>query len=166
MKKALFAIVLLGAVTASADDSFLYWMVGDDVTINANTTAKVKDTASGEYLTIWDEWGDVSYGESVGQSTIQSTKEAGETFSASLAGVSTGNSSWIVELWEDNHVVSATGAQPYSSAYVGNGLGGLGGSTPALLPASAFAVPEPSSGLLMLFGCAMLGLRRRKQKTA
>jgi hypothetical protein len=83
-----------------------------------------------------------------------------------LNGVDKANSTWVIELYEDSKLIASSEAQPYSAAYINNGIGAGGASAPMSVPGSAFAVPEPNSGLLMLLGCAMLGLRRRKQKKA
>ena len=165
MKKAFFAAALLGAMVASADDSYLYWMVGDDAP-SSYTTAKVKDTGSNSYLTIWDEYGDESYGQYVTRTQVEEARSDGDAFYASLNGVDKANSTWIIELYEDSKLIASSGEQPYSAAYVNNGIGASGASAPMSVPGSSFAVPEPNSGLLMLLGCAMLGLRRRKQKKA
>ena len=164
MKKALFVVVFLGAMVASADDSYLYWMVGDDAP--SYSYARVKDTATGDYLTLWDEWLDSSYGTQVSKSVVDAARNDGEAFYASLNGITKEGSSWVVELYEAGKTDPIDSSQPlpYSSAYVNNGIAGGGSSLPAM--GTSFATPEPNSALLMLVGCAMLGLRRRKQKKA
>lgn len=164
MKKSFLVAALLGAMVASAEDSYLYWMVGKDAPSNY-TTAKVKDTSSGNYLTLYDDWLDTSYGDSVIKAQVDAASEANEGFYASLANVDRQNSTWIIELYENDKKIDQSAPQAYSSAYINNGMGGSAGSS-APMAGGSFATPEPTSGLLMLVGCAMLGLRRRKLKKA
>ncbi len=163
MKKALLLVGLLGATTAFAEDSYLYWMVGDP-TPASYTVARVRDTATDRYLTVYDDTG--SIGEDVSKAIIDSYKTyaPGEGLYASLASASSSPaSSFIVELWSGDTFVAQSLPQQYLSQYITPG-----GIAPAatVWAASSFAIPEPNSAMLMLVGMAALGLRRRKLKKA
>ena len=166
MKKAVFVAMLLGAVVASAEDSYLYWMVGDSAP--AYTYAKVRDATTGTYLNLYDEYLNAfSPATQISQADVLDASAHGENLYASLANLTASqlaNASFIVELFNDGNFVGQSEAIPYSSTYVYYG----GSTTPpsTAWSASSFAVPEPNSGLLMLLGCAVLGLRRRRQKKA
>lgn len=169
MKNIICGLVLLGAVSAFADDSYLYWMVGNDAPSDY-AYARVRDQ-DGTYLNIYDSGFDYQYTEAPGnesgvsKGTVNDFKDYGEGFYAQLASGTSSSSSFIVELYNSSdNFVGQSGPLAYSLAAIYSG----GMSTPPSTPSSfgSFAIPEPSSGLLMLVGCAVLGLRRRKQKNA
>ena len=166
MKKAVVVAALLGAMVASAEDSYLYWMVGN--LAPEYDVAKVRDSTTGTYLNLYDEYLNAfSPATQVSATDVLDASEHGENLYASLANLSASDlakASFIVELFNDGNFVGQSEAIPYSSTYVYYG----GSSTPPATAwaASGFAVPEPNSGVLLLIGCAVLGLRRRRQKKA
>ena len=158
MKKSLLAIALMGAMVASADDSYLYWMVGSDAGDYAY--AKVREVNPDGYLNIYDDTGLI--GDSVSKAVLSSYSDEG--LYALIASGSSASSSFIVELYNDQGKFLSQSTIPYSqgSFYAG----GFAQPPSSGATFTSFAIPEPNSGLLMLVGCALLGLRRRKQKVA
>ena len=164
MKKALFVVALLGGMVASAEtDSYLYWMVGD--TAPTYDRAAIRYTDSNSYLLNYYEPGGTAIGTDVSKSAIDAQAEWGDGL---YAGVDSSDlpKSFVVELWNGDAYVGQS-VIDWSVAQNFIYGGGMGMPTATTVPfSSGFAIPEPSSGLLMLIGCAMLGLRRRRQKVA
>lgn len=158
MKKLILLAALLGSVTAFAEDSYLYWMVGDGAPGNYSY-AKVRDIESNSYLTIYDEFFN-EVGNSVTRERVATADSWGEAFYASLAGITTAGSTWIIELYNAQDTkIDQSEPLSYTSIYTPP-------TAVALTPqfGQSYATPEPTSGMLVLLGCAMLGLRRRRQK--
>ena len=167
MKKALFVVALLGGMVASAEtDSYLYWMV-DDSSAPTYTKAAIRYTDSSSYLLNYYEAGgsQIGTGPEVSKSVIDAQAEWGDGL---YAGVDSNDlpRSFVVELWNgDAYVGQSVIDWSVAQNYIYEG--GMGMPTAGAVPlSSGFSIPEPSSGLLMLVGCAMLGLRRRRQKVA
>ena len=172
MKKLVFALAAI-ASTAVFADSYLYWMV--DTTTDY---AYARVSADGNYLTIYDSAFDTPYtdagslfdgkggGGSVSDDNMSAAKSEGEAFYAALSSVgATKSSTFLIELYNESGTF--LGQQQLSGsalAFYDAGTAAPAAVAPGI--ASSFAIPEPSSGLLMLVGCAVLGLRRRKQKNA
>lgn len=173
MKSILSIAILATALCASADDQYLYWMIDDSSELVAadGTTktpltgsyyAKVK-TNSGDYLNFYETPG----GSPIGgvdnfAFKVADIKDNIPTF----AGVFTGTPvSFIIELYSD--AGSAPGSWvgqatlEWNSDYITSG--GMGHATPGSVN-SFSAVPEPTSGLLLLLGVAGLALRRKNKK--
>ena len=166
MKKLTIAVLgILGAFALKADDSYLYWTISDNAAAEigaeslAGYTAKIWSTQDSSYLNLY----------SVPDSSM--SVFAVDAIGAQLAGVaaSIGNSpsgSFFVELWNDG------GLQGRSDTYTYQTLAQYIGTTKftSNLPKDAFAlvggfkaVPEPSSGLMLLMGLSALALRRKKR---
>ena len=171
MKKTILLAALIGATGAFAD-SYLYWMVNTaDSSLDSNYSyVRVYDTASGTYLTpIYDGSFDYAYTQAKGESglnkaTIEDAAEWGEGFFASLSGIETSSASFVVELFNESGTWLAQSAALSGSAAAGYIYNG-GISAPPAVPwtAGSFAIPEPTSGLLMLLGIAGLALRRKRE---
>ena len=178
MKKLIFSLALIASTVASAD-SFLYWMVGEGQSYDyARIYAKTGEN-TGSYLNIYDGGFDYAYNEkgitaeqggggSVLKNTVDEARTYGEGFYAALAGINPSDATFIIELYNDsNQFISQTSMSGSQLAsYVYNGGTTIPTAVSPWGVSSTYAIPEPSSGLLMLVGCAVLGLRRRKQKNA
>lgn len=166
MKKTIIAtLALMGAFVASAD-SYLYWL--SDVNDSAydygkNYTASVR-ASDGGYLNLYSSNGEL-IGTSISYDAIQSGMDWGTGFYALATDVTSG--SFFVEILAENQVIATSDGLDYASAtslgYLSqNGIGAPGQNlwtAQVTLP-----IPEPNSGLLMLIGCALLGLRRKQKK--
>ena len=159
MKKLLSVLLVLGVMTAAAEDSYLYWMVGDDAP--AYTYAKITAYDGGVPLSILDATG-ATIGESVTATAVAEHKDLGFGLYAAL-GANPTYSSFVVELYNDSGFVaqSSLGSEAMAQYIVtANSLA----APSAMWTATSFAIPEPNSAMLLLIGCAALGLRRRRQR--
>lgn len=177
MKKLLLAMVMMVASASLKGEtlSFLYWMIdttegSSDSYATDSTLVKVLayggGTSGDDYLTLYYGNGNMSTLSDPATIDYESAT-AGGVLGAALAG--TGSSAWsyIVELWNDGvkvaqsdsitfteaaaekyiSIVTTAGGFPFENIWM------VGGFTP---------VPEPSSALLFLLGCAALCLRRQR----
>ena len=163
----IFAVlaIALAATAARAVDSYLYWMVQDARTAD-NTAinfayATVSVDGGANYLSL--------YGSTATADPSPYLVSDGNNSSyGAPAGVYAGfNStddvtSFLVELW--NSTDTRVGYQNYAYAelkdWIFNTSTGGSATTPY---AVSQVVPEPTSGLLMLFGLAGLALRRKRR---
>ena len=156
MTKAIAAMALaFAANVALADaDSYLYWMLGDDIKNNLGgdtvdySYAKVKygDT----YLNLYD--GATAEGTEISSAVADTAYYWGK--------ISSTDSTFLFELYNDSDEKVGWLERSYASMlpYISDGTS----TYSAFSLASAGVVPEPTSGLLSLFGIALLALRRRK----
>ena len=177
MKRSLLLAAIISAAGAFASDSYLYWMINNTTSDagkfdyayvrirDANTTPEADS-----YLTIYDGAFEDPYevgGESgVSKTYIEKAATRQSGFYASLANISDlSSASFIVELYNDEGKFLAQSFNNGSYSTVNGYIysGGISVPPSVAWTAGTFALPEPSSGLLMLVGFAMLGLRRRRQ---
>ena len=181
MKKLMvLAILACAAFTASAEDSFLYWMVDVGSTENykfnyATIKAANESGITSDYLSLYgsdraEPRGTKLYAANYG---VDGKYETGTTTGygafAGVGGYGIG-SRFLVELWTDG----ATADSPNRVAFgwrtydaVKDSIfaaGNMSGASPFTV-GSTMLVPEPTGGLLTLLGLAVLALRR-KQKVA
>jgi len=134
-----------------ADDTYLYWLIDQSAQAKPFTfyAAGMVDAAGNYYV------------EKDGKTEIV-TAEPGGTRTAEQAMNINGGTSFVIELYDNNwDVVAWSDWMNFSD--LGKYIGGA-----ALKPADTLEVghfstiPEPTGGLLMLLGLAVLGLKRKR----
>ena len=163
----MIALALTLAHAASAEESYLLWMVDgtktgdiqyDAVAVSAFTG---DDVASGSLLTLY-----YGNGNPVGGTLVDGDSATSELpLYASLAGVASSSYSYVVELFYGDALVGQSEKLLFSDAAAAGQIATTtsAGSLPGLAtwsPASFHPVPEPSSALLALVGLGALALRR------
>lgn len=167
MKKIMSVLMVLGALVASAEDSYLYWMIGDTTPYGSSSynTVRVKatdDSGKTSYLNLYGPGGDTLNSQTISYTDINSVKNGGGALYALLASGTT-YSSFVIELLNDSTFVAQSETLSYSEAVAKYYIETANSMQLAKLwSATSFAVPEPNSALLVLLGCAVLGLRRRR----
>lgn len=166
MKKILLTAAGLLAMVASAD-SYLYWMVDEDATgdytwnsarIFAVDSSWNKAPASGfDNKSGWDI--DYSAGNTISKDSATFEGAYAQIGSEYLSDAY----SYYIELYNDDVAVAHSSGLSYSAArfWTGSDFDTSSGWTASSFTAGA--VPEPTSGMLMLLGGALLGLRRRRR---
>lgn len=153
MKKLIVMLFAVSAMSVMAADSYLYWMVNDNAFAWDN--ARLSDGSS--YMTLYSAADGSSLGKSVGYVAATDMDIGAYALLNGAVG-----SSFLVELCAGDAIVARSGSFDISALgqYITQSILAPGSSPYAV---SGFtAVPEPTSGLLMLFGLAGLALRRRR----
>lgn len=154
MKYGIFAAVLTALVSLSgrAEDSYLYWMFDNYDTGYAFDSARIGVVTDGkdtEYLSIG-----LGEGYKAGNGSVSFLEMYTKV---STSGTSDGRY-FLLELLNGESVSYVSDLVNWGAASVVSSSGMSSGSPTAFTVA---AVPEPTSGLLLLFGVAALALRRR-----
>ena len=161
-KNLVLGAAALAATAAFAD--FIFWQVNDPVSYGESVpfsyaTISVDDGTS--YLRAYNEEGD---GGSARVYSDGTTLAAGPVYSGTFTSGEI--SRFLVELWGEDGSKLAwqwyTASDYTGSIWKGDDLyGAVGGGVESALVATDM-VPEPTGGLLTLFGLAFLALRRRR----
>lgn len=159
---AALAVVCMAAFSAKAD--LIYWMINEP-TFSASTdkSGQLVDfsyatiSADGVALTAYDQEGPVA-----GYDAL--TPGEGAAYFGSFNRNSV--DSFLVELWLEDEIgnVDRVGWQSYKASSLAESIwnGDTPGGSGAVALAVTEVVPEPSSGLMLLLGGALLALRRRR----
>ena len=163
---AVLSVALAVSSARATIDNYLYWMVynaNDGVSDVNFEYATIK--GDGNLLNIYKPDSGTVVGTDVGSyEAIAGTGIGNSTYGAPSTGVYAGFESgsintFLIELWVDTQRV---GYQSYDLASVGNHIYSSGAVGTSALTVTD-VVPEPTSGLLSLFGLAALALRRRRR---
>ena len=169
MKKLLLTLTLVsGAFFAqAAADTYLYWMLDETPTKGTpmgatyeDYYARVKIVGSDTYLNFCEG------GANAGDTLYAEGSEI--PYQMLLTGTDYSNKSFIIELWNDDALNANTEASfrktlAWSDVSKYITTGSEGHITPGTMEVGSFsAVPEPTSGMMLLVGAMLLGLKRKK----
>ncbi len=170
MNKLLLAVTAAIAVqVATAEDSFLYWMVSPDVklagenddfayarvNVGGTLTEATGDVAGGTWLTL--------YSNGSAQDKVTAMSKAVATGGATQWGVIPSgyesSTPIIFELFNSNY--EAVGWNAVTAGELAKYIGTASNPATGTYTLTS-VVPEPASGLLMLLGLAGLALKRKR----
>ena len=176
MKK-LFLTLSVFAVSYMANAAYLYWQLDDTGYEGQYSDVQISDGNGGtvEILgPVWsEELGDYEIG-TIAASDVQ----AGTTYLIDESSINTSDGySYYIELMNsgnrvntDTTPISGSEFSSYASnANVSSDLTDLAGGEVAVWHASSggmSVIPEPTSAILMMFGMAFLGLKRKNRSIA
>ena len=152
-KLAIFAVILMAVGFAKADA--LYWQVD-------TTSSDAKYTGTFDSAGLYTSGGDYIDGAVANADGRTSTPQLSD-----LGSYGSSSYSFYIELYNASGVsVYKTESLSYDSLVASGYVSGGGVALPTFTATSGFngaSVPEPTSGVLLLIGGAMLALRRRRR---
>ena len=183
MKKVLCLMLGMSAFAALAEDSYIYWMLSEDATstdsaklLEAGTYwARVVGFRENEaYVFNWNNTylNMATTLDAVGSDWVQVGIGDSALNPGFIAyGAQASGWKYYVELYNDSaQLIYRSQDGDHPELYSRDSIAAIGSiAAPSsnmwlLLNMAPQSAPEPSSGLLMLLGCAALALRRRRQK--
>jgi hypothetical protein len=188
LKKVLFltaAFALALSCEAAGGGEVLWWMIGENYGSITGTTEDGKTTMTAAQLGVTDAR--IGYEDASGNRTYltlygiddQGTVHALEgaagvglpaEYFADLSGISDLGYSFVLELghWENNQWINTSmeASATYQELVAGKHISNWDNTAPTYgtpwTPSNFSVVPEPSSGLMVLVGTALLMLRRKR----
>ena len=162
MKKFL-VIVSISLATIAVKAEYLNWQVGSSMTIGNNTYTSGSSVDQYNAVRLYATKDD-------SPTYYYSIYDAPGTYSTPLASEWTTDATYYIELlnYSDSssyNTVARTAGTTYAelSGALSNGALSAQAMTAIWTGAAVVTTPEPTSGLLLLMGFAMLGLKRKKE---
>ena len=158
MKRLALILAVFCAFSALATEQYLYWMVGGTGDYSGTwDSVRMKESGEDSYLTLYSGGAGTSLGTEAQAAYATSVSGLYAALGASIG------SEYLVDLmWGDTAVATTTIGGSGLDSYLTASL-----LSPASSPlkvsgfAATGAVPEPTSGLLLLLGVAALAIRRK-----
>jgi len=161
----ILSVLLTLAAVGAARADYLYWMIGGDSLEREGESfgdyafARVKDLQSDMWLSIYDATGSKTSATAADKATVTSGPMLWGDFDTAS---SSSDRSFLFELYNDDREVVAWQIVLFSYLIEQHNIGN--NFRPAFTPYTLTSVvPEPTGGMLVLIGAAMLALRRRHE---
>ena len=159
----ILSVLLTLAAVGAARADYLYWMIdGSSLELEGESFgdyafARVKDLQSDTWLSVYDGTGSKTSATAADKATVTSGPMLWGDFDTAS---SSPDRTFLFELYNDDREVVAWQTVPLSLL-----VDNIGSNfRPAFVPyVLTSVVPEPTGGMLVLIGAAMLALRRRHE---